>query len=66
MERLSIPAGEFTKRASRKRDKKRLQKSDLQTSAKEKKRRQAEQFRQTRREEALRDAEGVTYEAGAF
>jgi len=66
MERLSIPAGKFTRRASLVRDKKRMEKSDLQASNKEKKRRQAEQLRRTHREEALRDAEGVTYEPGAF
>ena len=66
MERLSIPAGKFTRRASLVRDKKRMEKSDLQASNKEKKRRQAEQMRRTHREEALRDAEGVTYESGAF
>ena len=43
-----------------------MEKSDLQASNKEKKRRQAEQMRRTHREEALRDAEGVTYEPGAF
>ena len=53
MERLSIPAGKFTKKASLLRDKKRARKSDLQASEKEKKRRQAEQLRRTRRDEAL-------------
>ena len=48
------------------RETKRIEKSDLQASNKEKKRRQAEQMRRTHREEALRDAEGVTYEPGAF
>ena len=66
MERLSIPAGKFTRWASLVRDKKQMEKLDLQASNKEKKRRQAEQLRRTHREEALRDAEGVTYEPGAF
>ena len=66
IQRLSIPAGAFTRRASLIRDKKRLQKSDLQASKKDKKRRQAERLRKTRREDALRDAEDTTYEAGAF
>lgn len=66
MQRLSIRAGAFTRRASLIRDKKRLQKSDLQASKKDKKRRQAERLRKTRREDALRDAEDTTYEAGAF
>lgn len=66
MNRLSIPAGMFTKKASEKKDKRRLKKSDLQASAKEKKRRQAMQLLRTHREEALREAEGITYEAGSF
>lgn len=66
MNRLSIPAGMFTKKASEKKDKRRLKKSDLQASAKEKKRRQGMQLLRTRREEALREAEGITYEAGSF
>ena len=33
---------------------------------KHKRRRQAEQLEKTRREEALREAEGTTYEAGGF
>ena len=66
MERFSIPAGKFTRRASLIRDKKRVLKSDFQTRSKEKKRRQAEQLRRTRREDALRKEEGVTYESGAF
>ena len=66
MERLSIPAGKFTKRASTLKDKKRARKSDLQASAKEKKRQQAERLTQTRWEEAPRETEGVTYEVGAL
>lgn len=66
MQRLSIPAGKFTRRASLARDNKRIQKSDLKVSNKEKQHRQVEQLRRTHREEALRDAEGVTYESGAF
>ena len=50
MERLLIPAGMFTKKASAKKDKSRLKKSDLQASAKDKKRRQGMQLLQTRRE----------------
>ena len=66
MQRLSIPAGEFTKKASLIKDTRRLRKSDLQASEKEKKRRQGMQLLRTRREEALRETEGVTYEAGGF
>ena len=66
LKKLSTPAGEHTKRASFARDEKRVQKSDLQATSKEKKRCQGEAMLQTRREEALREAEGVTYEAGGF
>ena len=65
MKRLSIPAGSNTKRACNIKDNQRIRKSDLQATDKEKKRRQGEKLLRTRRE-ALRDAEGVTYEAGAF
>ena len=44
----------------------RLQKADNQSTAKEKKRRQGLQLIRTRREEALREMEGTTYEAGDF
>jgi hypothetical protein len=64
--RLSTPAGHHTKQASYVRDKKRLRKSDQQATNKEKKRRQGQALLRTRREEALREAEGVTYEAGGF
>jgi len=62
---VSIPAGKFTSRVLLARDRKQLQKSDLQGSRKQKKRCQSEQLRRTRRG-ALREAEGVTYEADAF
>jgi len=44
MKRLSILAGVFTKRASEKTSERWLEKSDLQTSAKEKKHRQGMQL----------------------
>ena len=66
MERLSIPAGVFTKQASARKDKRRIRKADRQTTDKAKRQRQGVQLLQTRREEALREAEGVMYEAGAF
>lgn len=66
MERLSIPGGAFTDDILRLRDRKRLRKADSQATAKEKKRRQGLQLVRIRREEALREKEGVTYEAGAF
>lgn len=66
MKRLSTPAGHHTAQASFVRDKKRVRKSDLQATEKEKKRRQGEALLRTLREEALREVEGTTYEAGGF
>ncbi|XP_032225581.2 uncharacterized protein LOC125561399 [Nematostella vectensis] len=66
MESLLIPAGSHTKQGSLLKDRKRVQKADRQVSEKAKKKRQATQMRRVRREEALRSAEGVTYESGAF
>ena len=66
MERLSIPGGASIRLASNSKDNKRKRKSDLQATEKEKKCRQGEQLLRTRREEALRDAEGDTYDAGGF
>lgn len=66
MERLSIPGGASTRLASNVTDNKKKRKSDLQATAKERKHRQGEQLLCTHREEALREAEGVTYEAGGF
>ena len=64
MERLGIPAGVFTLNLSAKKDKRRLKKADKQVKEKEKKKRQSMQMVRLRREEALREAEGVLYEAG--
>ena len=71
MERLSIPGGASTRLASlasNVKDNERKRKSDFQATAKEKKHRQGEQLLHTCtcREEALREAEKVTYEAGGF
>lgn len=66
MEELSIPGGTYTSHAFYLKDRKRLRKADLQVTEKEKKRRQGLQLVRTRREEALREMEGVTYESGAF
>ena len=65
LKKLSTPAGEHTRTASFALDKKRVRKSDLQATSKEK-RRQGEAVLQTRREKALREAQRVTYEAGGF
>ena len=66
MEKLCIPGGTHTSHAFGLKDRKRLQKADIQATEKEKKRRQGIQLLRTRREEALREIEGVTYEAGGF
>ena len=66
MKRLAIPAGEFTKKSSLSKDRKRIRQADKHTTEKHKRRRQAEQLQKNRREEALREAEGTTYEAGGF
>ena len=50
----------------RKKDNKQLRKVETGATAKEKKRRQAMQIVRTRKEEALRELEGVTYEASSF
>ena len=54
------------KSVSEEKDKRRLRKSDLQISVKEKTHRQGKQMRRTRREDALREADGDTYEPGGF
>ena len=66
MERLSIRGDVCTREAAHAKDSKRLTKSDMQVTQKEKRRRQGEQLLRTHREEALREAEGVTYEPGGF
>ena len=66
MEKLSIPGGTYTSHAFNLKDRKHLRKADLQVTEKEKKSRQGLQLVRTRREEALREMEGVTYESGAF
>lgn len=66
MEKLSIPGGMCTRKSSIVKDRKRVRHVDLRATVKEKKQRQGEWLLQVRKEEALRDAEGTTYEAGAF
>ena len=66
MEKLSITGGAYTREAAHTKDTKRLRKSDLQATEKERKRRQGEQLLRTRREEALREAEDITYQSGGF
>ena len=62
-----MPAGAYTRRACLIKDRKRVRNSDVAATEKaKKKRRKIEQHLRTQREEALRSAEGPTYEAGAF
>ena len=60
-----IPGGTHTKQATRQIDKKRIRQSDQNAKAKEKKKRQVQDLLRVQ-QEALREAEGITYEAGAF
>ena len=66
MERLCIPGGVCTRVATHAKDSKRLAKSDLHVMQKEERQRRGERLLKTRREEAHREAEGVTYEPGGF
>lgn len=66
IERLSIPAGHHKKAVLAEKDLRRVRKSDKAATEKEKKRRQLEKLLHTQREEALRDIEGVRYEAGGI
>ena len=66
LKRLSVPGGKQTEVICSSKDKKRVAKSDLQTSEKFKRRREGIHQLKLQREEALRDAEGVSYEAGGF
>ena len=65
-ERLCIAGGVCTRVATHAKDSKRLAKYDLQAMQKEKRRHQGERLLRNRREEALQEAEGVTYEPGGF
>ena len=66
MQRLLMPAGTHTEHVARAVDRKRVRQSDQQATDKEKKRRQVQGLLRVQREETLREAEGVTYEAGGF
>ena len=61
-----MPAGTHTEHVARAVDRKRVRQSDQQATDKEKKRRQVQGLLRVQREETLREAEGVTYEAGGF
>lgn len=66
MQDLSVPAGSHTQHHIQTKDNHRLRKTDKQGTAKEKKRRQGQHILHVRREEALREMEGPTYESGGF
>jgi hypothetical protein len=66
MEHLQIPAGEFSRRSSYLKDKKRGRQADHQMDEKQKRHQQAEQARKTHQEEALREAEGLPMSQEAF
>ena len=61
MEKLLVPAGKHTKKASHTKDKKRVAQSDLRATQKEKKSHQGQQLLNVRREKALKDAEGFQH-----
>ena len=66
MKRLSIPHRSYTSSLVHIKDKKKPCKADSQATTKEKKRRQGLSLVRTRREEAFREMEGITYEADGF
>lgn len=66
MERLSVSHGSHTSSSIDIRDRKRVSKAYSQVTAKEKKRRQGLQLVCTRREKALQELEGASYEPGGF
>ena len=66
MERISIPGGVCTREVARAKDSKGLTKSDLHVTQKEKRQQQGKKLLRTHQEEALQEAEGVTYESGGF
>ena len=63
---LAIPGGAHTQKSCYNKDRKRLAKSDQQVSEKFKRRCEGEQPLKIQRYEALREAEGVSYEAGGL
>ena len=63
---LAIPGGTRTEKSCYNKDRKRVAKSDQQASEQFKRCCEGEQLLKTRREEALREAECVSYEAGGF
>ncbi|XP_058961471.1 uncharacterized protein [Pocillopora verrucosa] len=66
MDKLSIPGGSHTTHSFRLKNNKRLRKANAQATAMEKKRRQGLQLVRTRREEALLEIDGPSYDPGGF
>ena len=66
MDNLGTPVSDISVSRYEKRDRKRIKESEKAMQLKEKKKRAVQQQLRTAREEALREKEGVSYEAGAF
>ena len=66
MDKLSIPGGSHTTHSFRLKNNKRLRKANAQATDMEKKRRQGLQLVRTRREEAVLQIYGPTYDPGGF
>jgi hypothetical protein len=66
MEELFIPAGHHTRHNYFVHDKKKLRNSDFQANRMPRKRRERHAFLSMQREEALHEAEGVSFEAAGF
>jgi len=66
MDKLSIPGGSHTTHSFRLKNNTGLRKANAQAMAMEKKRHQGLQLVRTRREEALLQIDGPSYDPGAF
>ena len=66
MDKLSIPGGSHTTHSFRLKNNQRLRKANAQATAMEKKLRQGLQLVRTRREEALLEIDGPSYDPGGF
>ena len=66
MDKLSIPDESHTTHSFRLKNNKRLRKANAQAMAMAKKRRQGLQLVRTRREEALLQIDGLSYDPGGF
>ena len=66
VDNLGTPVSEISVSRYEKRDRKRIRESEKAIQMKEKKKRAVQHQLRTAREEALREKQGVSYEAGAF